>query len=624
MAKVNPNFEFDMYRFVHLPLRSEDANNDYFLERYMLGMQTVWEQINAKIFDIQNLNNPSKIRSDILPYLKDIVGFTSELDYITRDLSEQDLRKIILLGVPLWKTKGLELGFKTIIKLFTGFDARVFTWFDYRMIIGEKAIGEEQLGEDSWLISSPGVISQNTTGNAILLLQFDDKTARDGSLYQHQPTLHGNPLFEDGGAIGQSSFYPVGNSWCIRSSYHEAFRYIQGLTFECYFKTDNGSQLVPILYNWDFKGIKLYLDTAANTLIFTYSDGFTTDTDTWSLGITSSDFNWHHIAFVLDWKTDEVFEDGICSAWVDGVRIGSMTINNSITPDEVRSMEALLIGAEDEYGTRYDGAFDMIRLVSDIRYNPEELSITPPGIKFIEYQAEELDEFQIDVRVVDDGTLDRIQLKRIINLMRPVGERVNIAYIDFYDEFEAGKGKFSTILGNAYVEVTDNVYYMKLPSDSLEHVSFTGSSGWKNYIAQSRISIYSGKEFEIRWLIQDQNNYYAFRINADTQLADIFSAVGGVRSQLASSVPIDIGVAKPDLYDAFYIISVSCYTNDDTGITTIRAFIDSNKIFEVDDGNYTSGTFGLYSPVDSFCWCSEVEMFQLPLETERINPNDKF
>ena len=150
--KINEQFEFDMFRFLHRPLRLEDVKNDNFLELYMKGMQQVWEQTNQKIIDLQGLNDPSNCPADSLKYLKDIVGFTVELDYITSSLSETDLRKVILLGVPLWKTKGLEQGFKTIIKLFTGFDARVFTWFDYRMIVGEKAIGEEQLGEDAWVI----------------------------------------------------------------------------------------------------------------------------------------------------------------------------------------------------------------------------------------------------------------------------------------------------------------------------------------------------------------------------------------------------------------------------------------------------------------------------------------
>jgi len=626
MAKIDPNFEFDMYRFLHLPLRKEDEKNDNFLERYTLGMQNVWEEINGKLFGLTYLNNPSKIRSDALTYLKDIVGFTKELDYVTNDLSETDLRKVILLGVPLWKTKGTELGFKTIIKLFTGFDARVFTWFDYRMIIGEKAIGEEQLGEDSWLISLPGIIEKSTTGNAFLLIQFDDKTVRDGSAYQNNTAMHGEVVFEAGGPIGQSDYYPIGSDWCVRTPYRNIFQYAEGITFESYFKTDNSSQTIPLIYDWDSngKGIKLYLDTSSDEFTFTYSDGFITQTATWAAGISTADDTWHHVAWSVDWKADQPLVAGASAIWVDGTSIGSLAVNSSLNPAEVRSLDPKLVGSEDEYSTRYDGALDMVRLTGDVRYDVDNASITPPGVKFIEYQREELDEFQIDIRVVDDGTLDRRQLKRIINLMRPVCERINIAYIDFYDEFEAGKGKFATKSGTAYVEQFENVYYMKMPGDSLEHVEVTGSTEWTNYIVQARANIYSGKEFEVRWLIQDEDNYYAFRVNAETKLGSLDVCVAGVRTPLATPQPIDIEIADPDLYYSFYIFTVSCFKDEDGANTTVRAFVDFNQIFEVDDINFDTGTFGLYSPVGSVCWCSEVEMFQLPLETEKIKPNDKF
>lgn len=626
MAKVNPKFEFDMFRFVHRPLRMEDTKNDNFLEKYMLGMQNVWEQINGKVFDLSGINNPSTCSPDVLQYLKDIVGFTKELDYITRNLSETDLRKVILLGVPLWKTKGLELGFRTIIKLFTGFDARVFTWFDYRMIVGEKAIGEEQLGEDAWLISLPGVEYKETLGDVFLLLQFDKKTLKDGSRYQNSLRTYGSFFYEEGGPIGQSSFYPVGSDWCIKSTSRPHFTFAKGMTFECFFKTDT-PQTFPLISHLDEsgKGIELVLNTVDKKFIFTISDGIITETREWAVVADLADNNWHHVAWVFDWlRFVDPLNDDITAMWVDGVRIGREILSEFFTPHEVRSLDDIKIGSKTECGARYRGAFDIIRLAGDPRYSVDLETITLPATRYVEYQREELDEFQIDVRVVDDGTLDRLQLKRIINLMRPVGERMNINYIDFYDAFESGKGKLETISGNSYVEVTDYITYLKLQPDSLEHINVTGCKDWTNYIAQFRADIYSGKEFEIRWLVQDENNYYAFRVNAETKLATLDACVAGVRSSISAPVVIDIEIAKPSLYYSFYIFTVSCYRDQENGNTTIRAFLDSNKLFEVDDHNFKKGTLGLYCPVGSVCWCSEIEMFQHPLDRERINPNDKF
>lgn len=630
MAKIDPKFEFDMFRFLHRPLRMEDVKHDNFLEKYMSGMQAVWEQINAKVFTLAEINDPSTCSYEILKYLKSMVGFTDELNYITDKLSETDLRKVILLAVPLWKTKGLELGLRTIIRLFTGSDARIFNWFDYRMIVGEKAIGEEQLGEDAWLISLPGLVYRGTVGDVFLLIQFDDRTLKDGSRFQKQLQLFGPALFEVGGPIGQSNYYLTGHNWCIKSNYQDNVTYAKGMTFECYFRTGT-LQNIPLIHNWDSsgKGIKLYIDTTTNEITYSLSDGRFTKTQTIPAGISLADGNWHHIAWAIDWRIGDVIvwpiPDRITSIWLDGTRILHEILSPSFNPGEVRSLGNIHIGAEHAYtAPRYDGDMDMIRLAGDARYDVDLVTITPPGVLYTEYQAEELDEFQIDVRVVDDGTLDRLQLKRIINLMRPVGERVNIVYIDFYDEFSGGKGKFTTQAGNSYVEKTDGIAYLKLQPEGVEHIDVTGCLEWTDYISQFRADIYAGTEFEVRWLVQDINNYYAFRVNSLTKRATLEVCVAGVRTPLAAPVKIDIATANPTLYYAFYIFTVSCFRDKDNGLTTIRAFLDQNRLFEVADPNFYKGTLGLHCPLGSTSWCSEVEMFQMPLEKDRINPQDKY
>lgn len=622
--KINSLFPYDMFKFLHRPLRIADKEVNNFLERFLIGPQTHWEELNQKILNIQDIPNPEKCPVELLQYLKDIVGLTKDLRNITDNLSEADLRKIILLAVPLWRSKGIEVGIKNIIKLFTGHNARIFNWFDYRMIIGESAIGEEQLGEDSWLISTSGVENQTVAGLVTLLLQFNtDREIKDGSEFQNPIIPYGHWSHQAGGPFSNSKFYLRGTDIFLHAPNRRYYDFSGNFTIEAFIKT-NEAAIIPLFHKFNTilnKGIKLVLNAITNEVIYTISDGVTTQTNTWAAGTTIADDTWKHIAWGVDWDESDY---GKIAIWVEGTRIGYVDLDGSLIKSAINTGEDLLIGTDQISSIGFNGGLDAIRIATDNRYPVANASITKPATNWIEYQSEQLDEYQIDVRVVDNGDLNRSILKSIINLMRLASERINILYIDFYDEFVDGKGQWNTVLGSAYVEQTDNIYYLKLPENSFEIVEIQNSTTWKNYIAQHRCTLYAGDIFSIRFLVQDSLNYYEFKINTTVQKAYINKVVAGVSSSLATPIDIDVASANPPLYYPYYVFSVSSFVNENTGVITLRAFIDSNKIFEITDTSFSTGTFGLATEAGTTIWCSEVEMFQMPLDYDRINPNDEF
>lgn len=623
MAKIDENFAFDIYRFLHRPIRTEDAKNDYFVERYLIGPQTIWEGLSQKIMDLKNIIDPEHCREDLLYYLKDIVGLTRDLRSITDSLSAEDLRKVILLAVPLWKQKGLESGFKNTIRLFTGFNARVYNWFDYRMIIGEKAIGEEQLGEDSWLISRPGVEANTPLGTPFILLQFNEQLIKDGSIYVNPVIPYGAVSFHSGGPFSSSQYNLKILNGSLEIPNRVMFDFTGNWTLEFYFRT-GVTQVIPLFYKWDAVnniGIQLIADTTTDQITYRVADGTINQTSTIASGLDLDDANWKHIVFEADWDEGST---GKFAIWINGTRIIYDDINGGFVKNNIANSKSIIICDNVIGGTSFKGYLDGIRFTNDIRYNVALSSITPPVTNFVEYVEEQLDEFQIDVRVVDDGTLDRSVLKSILNLMRPCSERINILYIDFFDDYTAGKGQWSTQSGSAYVEQTDNKYYFKLPPLSLEHVDVQGSSSWKNYIVQNRVSIYSGNQFEVRFLIVNSLNYYSFRVDASAKMAYLEKVIAGTPVTLASPVQIDIEIANLPLYQPYYVYMVSVFKNEDTGLTSIKCYLDSNVVLQADDNTYSNGTFGLYTYAGTTIWASECEMFQLPLEYDRINPNDEF
>lgn len=162
-----------MYQFLLEPIRIEDAKQEgtLFLKRFLQGPQDVWADTQARIFGLKNLWNLTKIEDRLLVFLKNIVGWTKELDVITEELEPALLRKLIGASIPLWRKRGTEDTILSIMSLVTGTRARMWNWFDYRWITDETGIGEEHEGRDPWIIDLP---SDGTSEHEMTLRIVDD------------------------------------------------------------------------------------------------------------------------------------------------------------------------------------------------------------------------------------------------------------------------------------------------------------------------------------------------------------------------------------------------------------------------------------------------------------------
>lgn len=146
-----------IYPFLIEVIREEDQNNgNRFLERFLEGPQQMWFDIDSRIKSIPSLWSVTDIEDRFLIYLKWIVGWTSELDYITDDLDDATLRRLIAASVAFWKIRGVEDAMFDILRLTTAARLRIWNWFDLRWILGETQMGEDHMGYDPWMLSLPG------------------------------------------------------------------------------------------------------------------------------------------------------------------------------------------------------------------------------------------------------------------------------------------------------------------------------------------------------------------------------------------------------------------------------------------------------------------------------------
>ncbi len=143
-----------IYLFLIETIRIEDAQNgDLFLKRFLEGPQRVWEINQSKIFAIKDLWSVTDVPDEFLQFMKNIVGWTKNLQNITDALDKDTLRRLIGSSVALWKVRGTEDAMVSILTLVTGARIRSWNWFEFRWISDETGFGHESDGFDPHNIS---------------------------------------------------------------------------------------------------------------------------------------------------------------------------------------------------------------------------------------------------------------------------------------------------------------------------------------------------------------------------------------------------------------------------------------------------------------------------------------
>ena len=153
-----PEFPHDIYSFLIRSVRQTDKDDgNELVLRWLASAQSEFEDTYERILGVQNLLDPELAPEEALPYLKWIVGFTAKLDYVTGGLSSQELRRLIAIGVRMWKFKGTEKGMAETLQAVTARPVRILNWFFFRIIVDEVELGREELDVDAWLLDQPGM-----------------------------------------------------------------------------------------------------------------------------------------------------------------------------------------------------------------------------------------------------------------------------------------------------------------------------------------------------------------------------------------------------------------------------------------------------------------------------------
>ena len=135
-------FPFSIYRFLLRSIRTMDRRSPGLLQPLCEeGFDPIWKSlIFDRLTELQNtIYDPTAIDGRWLPWLKAMVGFTRELDFVA---SETELRKILNGAAAYWDAKPSEFGLWHAIRLVSGNRFRIRDWFDLRMMSDQTYVLE--------------------------------------------------------------------------------------------------------------------------------------------------------------------------------------------------------------------------------------------------------------------------------------------------------------------------------------------------------------------------------------------------------------------------------------------------------------------------------------------------
>lgn len=225
----------------------------------------------------------------------------------------------------------------------------------------------------------------------------------------------------------------------------------------------------------------------------------------------------------------------------------------------------------------------------------------------------EYSEFWSDLMVMDEGDLDRLLARRVVDLARPLSERIRIIYLDFLDDFLFESGYWIDPGSAAPAVMQEGDFYFPDTGDSFAQILSLRSEDWTEYNTDIIFKL-EGNLFGIYFYWEDATiNYYLEwdRSGDFLRVARTYPAHSGI----VASIP------APNLINSVkYKFTISVF--EDIGGTRIRIYLDNALLIDtLDTGTRPSkGTLRLYGPSGTKVWIDRVLLYETPLDYDDVTP----
>lgn len=254
---------------------------------------------------------------------------------------------------------------------------------------------------------------------------------------------------------------------------------------------------------------------------------------------------------------------------------------------------------------------------------------SPQGTSLTWFSGFPYDEYLSEIRIVDEGTgqgeLNRELLKALLEIQRPSSERFNVVYVDFMDKFTTpyDSGQWEEITGGgALVQFLVDEGRLTLEDDGTSAGIITNrptAADWKDYTLKFKAAVASDPGYVfVFFCLQDTQNTFALEIGYDgfgSGYVRLIQTVSGTPTYLTGQIPFLS--LNPETYWTYTLEVFDLDPN-----LNIRLLIDGNLITDVTVAStFRSGNIGFVTLLGTTLWVSEVELWQYPLEIDRVGPN---
>lgn len=224
-------------------------------------------------------------------------------------------------------------------------------------------------------------------------------------------------------------------------------------------------------------------------------------------------------------------------------------------------------------------------------------------------------EYCSDVRIADNGDLNRGLIENLVRVLRPSLERYFIRYVTFLDSFRRTPRWVTESGGAVYDQGVGTVTLHDDAEESAIRTDETDDLAWSDAVISAVLAMTShavGHWGEVRFFCQSGvEDFYALRLTplgSTGATLSLDAVVSGVRSVLGS-------VSRHPWAEG---TDFELRVNAEAG--RIQGFLDGDLLLEVDDYAFSAGRLALACAAGQTMTVTYAELAQTPLESTRIGP----
>lgn len=594
------------------------------LRRFVEMFELAWEDlIFDRCSDLPTLFEINNIDPRWLPLLAPLLGFTQDLSFTANDT---ELRRMLNNAATFWDDKPTEKAVvNDAVGMVTGNRFRAANYFDFRMQIDKTVITEELEDFDPSVIDFPSSILTGddltyavVQGEGAGSFEINDlpSAVLQGSVYQSDEDFSFLAITEDlnnpdnvgvyriystmqGSKIARIS--PLNASFPIPATLDYDNQTVDWTIGETI--TGDTSGATAEIVEDDDQGAAGTLKLTNVTGLFindealTGSSGGAADAD----GVlqSSGTARWRLFGFMDEFVTEvRLVDPGAGQLAYDGQTV-------AFTPSEkvvgAISGATAVIVSDDNIGT--SGTLTL-RSINGRFVNNEALTDTGGGAAV--------------TKGLLQGVLNRDLLAFLMNLVRANGERVDVVYINFLDNF-------ITPLDLDQWAVTPDADGVTVPSPGGQAELLDGyrmidadseSATWGDQIVAWKIITDDATSvIELTFWTTDEENHYFVRMDYASKEVSLWEKTAGADTQIGSTVSLPF--LKVGVQDVVRVDVLA-----EGADTRIRVKVDGEV--RIDEGDspasHTMGSVGAYAATGDFA-LKLVEVNVLPTEIQRVGPN---